>query len=185
VRLSSKLEVVANLPGVVVPDGNGSACARVTNFTVTGALAACTSSDPPPHAATMGGRYDAFASAMLASPHGDASFVWAGREDGVLEVRDSGGHHTTFDGAGAQLAVGDLDQDGEPEIIHALDTASLDDAVVVRTWNRANAKPGEATPDLLRIPAAAGVHALAVCPPDGPGRAPLAVATADEIWVVR
>ncbi|MEJ7733203.1 MAG: MMPL family transporter [Polyangiaceae bacterium] len=58
-----------------------------------------------------------------------------------------------------------------------------------RSWCApARGKPGAAAPrprEVARLPAAAGVQALAVCPPDGPGRAPFVVATADEIWVVR
>jgi hypothetical protein len=185
VRLNSRLELVAGLPGIAVPDGETSACAHVSNFVVTGPLASCTASDPPPRAASVGGKYDAFASAALVTPRGEPMVVWAGREAGVLELRDQGGHRATIDGAGAQVAVGDLDEDGAPEIVHALDTPALEDAVVVRTWNRAATKGSDAAPEIMRLPAGAGVHAIGICPPDGPGRAPFVVATVDEIWVVR
>ena len=36
-----------------------------------------------------------------------------------------------------------------------------------------------------RLPVPSGIDALAMCPPDGPKTAPLVVATADELWVVR
>ena len=48
----------------------------------------------------------------------------------------------------------------------------------------AHAAPDVPT-ETLRLPAPAGVSAIAVCPPDSAGRAPFVVATADEIWVVR
>jgi len=85
------------------------------------------------------------------------------------------------------IAVGDLDQDGDPEIIAGLDTPNpFEDAVVVRTWSRASTVPGASrVREIMRLPAAAGVRAVAACPPDGPGRAPFIVATADELWVVR
>jgi hypothetical protein len=182
VRLDASLHVMQTLPGIVVPDGDATACAKWTGLTVTGPTAACAPGDAAPLSTSIGGRYDAFASARLISPRGDPFDVWAGREGDKLEVRDDRQKKITFDEVGAQIAVGDLDQDGDAEIITTLDTANaLEDVVVVRSWSRSDGK----LKDKLRIPAAAGVRALAVCPPDGPGRAPFVVATTDEIWVVR
>jgi hypothetical protein len=127
------------------------------------------------------------ASASLVSSKGDGFVVFAARNDrGAVEVRDDAGHVTTFDGAGAQLAVGDLDQDGEPEVLSSLDVPfGVPDAVVVRSWANRTVADGVRPKETLRIPAAAGVRAIAVCPPDGPGRTPFVVATADEIWIAR
>ncbi len=187
VRLDGALRVVGAFAGMAVPDGDASACTRLPALTVTGPLAACTPGDPAPIAASIGGQYDAFASARLVSPRGESFRVWAGRERGVVELRDDAGHRQTIDGAGAQLAVGDLDQDGEPEVLSSLDVLEpRQDAVVVRSWTRGKAgAPSPRPREVARLPAAAGVQALAVCPPDGPGRAAFVVATADEIWVVR
>ena len=55
------------------------------------------------------------------------------------------------------------------------------DALVVYTWDRTSKPPKEQ----LRMPIAAGVHAIGVCPPAGPGRAPIVIATADELVVAR
>jgi hypothetical protein len=187
VRLDGALQVAAAFPGIAVPDGDSSACTRLTALTVTGAIGPCAAGDPPPLSASIGGQYDAFASARLLSPRGEPFAVWAGREKGALEVRDDKGHKMGVESIGAQLAVGDLDQDGDPEILTSLDTlSSLDDAVVVRSWARDSRAPmATRVKEIMRLPAAAGVRALAVCPPDGPGRAPFIVATSDEIWVVR
>jgi hypothetical protein len=187
VRLDADLKVAASFPGIAVPDGDGSACTRLTALTVTGAIGPCAAGDPLPLSASIGGQYDAFASARLLSPRGEPFAVWAGREKGVLEVRDDKGHKMGVESIGAQLAVGDLDQDGDPEILASLDTQNpLDDAVVVRSWAHNSKAPAAArVKEIMRLPAAAGVRALAVCPPDGPGRAPFIVATSDEIWVVR
>lgn len=187
VRLDAGLQVAAAFPGIAVPDGDSAACARLTALTVTGAVGPCFAGDPPPFSPSIGGQYDAFASARLLSPRGEPFTVWAGREKGVLEVRDDYGHRLGVESVGAQLAVGDLDQDGDPEILASLDTPNpLDDAVVVRSWAHASKAPaGARLKEILRLPAASGVRALAVCPPDGPGRAPFVVATSDEIWVVR
>jgi len=185
IRLDGALEIAATFSGIAVPDGAASACTHTPALTITGPLAACAPGDPAPRAPSVGGQYDAFASTRLLSPKGEPFVVWAGREKGALEVRDDQGHHAGLESVGAQLALGDLDQDGAPEIISSLDTQNpLDDAVVVRSWKR-NREHGRVFEEIVRIPAAAGVRALGVCPPDGPGRAPFVVATADEIWVVR
>lgn len=182
VRFDRGLEVDGTFPGLVVPDGAGTACTKLSALVVTGPLVPCKKEDPAPLAASVGGQYDAFASAALVGANGKPYVVWAGREKGVVELRDDAGHAARVADMGAQLAVGDLDQDGEPEIVGAADTLDpLDDAVIVKTWRRASGK----VEDRLRIPAAAGVRALGVCPPDGPGHTPFVVATADEIWVVR
>jgi hypothetical protein len=183
VRLDGALQLAASLAGLAVPDGDTSGCTRVPGLFVTGAVGPCASGDPPPFSSSIGGQYDALASARLVTAKGAPYVVWAGRERGALELRDDAGHKLAVEPTGAQLAVGDLDQDGEPEILASLDTLNpFDDAVVVRTWARSGAARLR---EIVRIPAAAGVRALAVCPPDGPGRAPFVVATADELWVVR
>ena len=187
VRLDAALQLAASFPGLAVPDGDAAVCARLPGLFVTGAVGPCASGDPQPFSSSIGGQYDAIASTRLVTAKGAPYVVWAGRERGVLELRDDAGRKLGVEPTGAQLAVGDLDQDGDPEILASLDTLNpFEDAVVVRTWARASTGPAASrVREVLRIPAAAGVRALAVCPPDGPGRAPFVVATADELWVVR
>ena len=185
VRLDGQLAVVATMHGLPIGSGESSTCVRISHPWLSGPLVPCIAGDSTTRM-SLTGSFDAMASASLMSSKGDSFVVFAARNDrGVVEVRDDAGHATTIDGAGAQLAVGDLDQDGEPEILGSLDVPpGTSDAVVVRSWaNRAtdSARPKE----MFRIPAAAGVRAIAVCPPDGPGRAPFVVATADELWVAR
>jgi hypothetical protein len=82
---------------------------------------------------------------------------------------------------GAQLAVGDLDEDGLPEIVSS--SPSLDrhaDQLVVRTLSD-NGQLRER----LRVSVPSGIDALAICPGDGRAMAPLALATGDGIWVIR
>lgn len=187
VRLDGALQLAATLPGLAVPDGDVSVCARVPGLFITGSVGPCAAGDPQPFSSSIGGQYDAIASTRLVTQKGAPYVVWAGRERGVLELRDDAGRKLGVEPVGAQLAVGDLDQDGDPEIIAGLDTANpFEDAVVVRSWSRASTVPGgSSVREIMRLPAAAGVRAVAACPPDGPGRAPFIVATADEIWVVR
>lgn len=182
IRFDRGLEVDSTFAGLPIPDGAGVACTRMSALVVTGPIGPCKKGDPAPLGPSVGGQYDAFASAALVDAGGAPFVVWAGRERGIVELRDDASHAARVPDMGAQLAVGDLDQDGDPEILGSVDTLNaLDDAVVVKTWRRGTGKVEER----LRIPAAAGVHALGVCPPDGPGHTPFLVATADEIWVVR
>jgi hypothetical protein len=186
IRLDAGLQLVATMPGLAVPDAAASACTRVGALTLTGPLGPCAPGDRPPLLASFEGHYDAFASARLVSKEGAAYAAWVGRENGVLELRDDTGRKARIESVGAQLALGDLDQDGEPEIVGSLDTSNpLEDAVVVWTWVRASTGATLGPKEVLRIPAPAGVRAVAVCPPDGPGVVPFLVATSDEIWVVR
>lgn len=182
VRFDRGLEIDSTFNGLAVPDGAATACTKLFGLVVTGPLGPCKKGDLAPLATSVGGQYDAFASAALVSAAGKPFVVWAGREKGVVELRDDESHTARVLDLGAQLAVGDLDQDGDPEILGAVDTLTpQDDAVIVKTWRRATGKIEER----YRLPAAAGVAALGVCPPDGPGHSPFVVATADEIWVVR
>ena len=186
-RMGGDLAILAAFPGLAFPDGDRTACTRLFGLTVSGPVGPCVPGDPAPRLSTVGGQYDALASARLFSPKGEPFMIWAGRERGTVELRDDAGRREVIDSAGAQLAVGDLDQDGHPEIVTSLDVLNpLDDAVVVRTWAHDAREPAARKPrELFRLPAAAGVRAVSVCPPDSSVRAPFAVATADEIWVVR
>jgi hypothetical protein len=177
-RLDKNLELVAPYAGFAVPDGGSFSCARFEAPTITGPLEQCGTGTLPQRRSSVGGRYDAIAGASLVSADGKPFEIWAGREDGVVEIFDDAGHASTITTAGAQLAVGDLDQDGLPEILTSLDVQrGTNDAVVVYTWDRSKKQPVER----LRMPVAAGVQALAVCPPDGSGRSPFLVGTPAEI----
>jgi hypothetical protein len=181
-RLTPNLDTIAGYFGFAVPDGGSFSCARFEAPTITGPLEACSQSTLEKKRASVGGRYDAIAGATLVTADGKPYEVWAGREDGVLEIFDDAGHATKLTTGGAQLAVGDIDQDGKPEIFTSLDVErGTTDAVVVYTWDRTKAPPVEK----IRMPVAAGVQALAVCPPDGAGRSPFLVATAAEILFAR
>jgi len=183
VRLDHTLQVAETFSALAIPEGGGYACARFPGLVITGPLETCVDGAPAPRRASVTGRFDAYASASLVDAKGLAYEVWAGREDGAVELRDDSGHFASIAAAGAQLAVGDLDQDGSPEVLTTLDVErGTPDAVVIYTWDRSSKAPPK---EKLRIPMGAGVHALAICPPGGPGRTPFLIASSDEIVVAR
>ncbi len=81
---------------------------------------------------------------------------------------------------GAQLALGDADNDGSPELLYSSDTLQTEKdrlALVTLVGNKPLARFELAAP---------GISALAICQRrEGPGMAPLVVATNDELWLLR
>lgn len=182
-RLDAELSVVGTSTGLPLVFGETSGCVRSAAPFLSAPLSPCFAGEVAPRL-PLSGMFDALASAALVMPNGEGYWVLASRDErGVVTLRDDAGHQAAVEGMGAQLAVGDLDQDGEPELLGALDVMGGEvDAVVVRSWSRE--KPSRLK-ELYRLPAAAGVLAIGVCPPDDMARAPFVVATTDEVWVVR
>ena len=123
-------------------------------------------------------RYDAFAAADLVRASSGSRFAQVAREPGgKLQVR-LGDAVQTLDNVGAQIALGDLDQDGTPEIVTSV--ADGDDAITVTSWDGAS----DPRPR-LNLPAPGGVRALCVCPPEQGGGPALVAVVANEVWIVR
>jgi hypothetical protein len=124
-------------------------------------------------------RFDAFAAAEIVARDGARrSFVAAREPGGKLRVRFGEEPARTVDGAGAQVAIADLDQDGVPELVSTLDSG--EDALVITSWaSGSDGKPR------LRLAAPGGVRALAVCPPEEKGVSALIAVVGGEIWIVR
>jgi hypothetical protein len=118
------------------------------------------------------------AAADIVRPDGSTrSAVAAHEPGGRLDVR-FGEAARSFDGAGAQLAIGDLDQDGSPEIVTSASAA--DDAITVWSWD------GSSEPrQRLTLPAPGGVRAICICPPEEGGAPALVAVVSDEVWIVR
>lgn len=129
-------------------------------------------------------RYDAVAALDAVARDGSVAQIVAVREPGGklrLRRQDAGNPkpiEATLDGAGAQLALVDLDLDGVPEVITTSD--GPDDLVLVSTFT----KSGQLTPR-LRFPAREGVRAIGVCPPEEKGLPGLVAVVGSEVWLVR
>ncbi len=161
----------------------GGGCAKIQGTSVRPELEACVPGDGAPRLERMDKPADAVAGAFVTSRKGSARLVRAERffNEGTALLRDDAGRSAKLEGAGAQLALGDLDGDGQPEVASGADTLDPSgDALIVSTWQ----DDGKLV-ERFRLAVPTGVRALAVCPPDGSGQAALALATPGEVWVIR
>ncbi|MEI9947445.1 MAG: hypothetical protein WDO74_00280, partial [Pseudomonadota bacterium] len=160
----------------------GAGCTRRSGLGYEGKARACPGSSPTPDV-DFGAPVDAFDSRALTSHSGQVHTLRIARAVGAdfARVLDSLHPEVMVPNVGAQIAVGDLDEDGLPEIVSS--SASLDrraDQLLVRTLTD-NGQLRER----LRISVPSGIDALAICPGDGRAMAPLALATGDGIWLIR
>ena len=103
-----------------------------------------------------------------------------GRELGTGKVRQPAGELALPGRVGAQLALGDADGDGNPELAYSADVLEpARDRLVVVSLNGAKASRRFELP-------APGISAVALCSaPEGPRMAPVALVSGDELWLVR
>ena len=179
-ELSGSLGVEQVWHGVMPWPGGG--CTRRSGLGYDGQARACPGASLPP-AADFATAIDAFASGALVNASGELHTLRLARPIGSDNARaqDSLQPEVTVPNVGAQLAVGDLDDDGLPEIVSgSASLARKADELVVRTL----LVTGQLRERLrLRVPS--GIDALAICPGDGRAMASIALATGDGIWVVR
>ena len=181
VRLDATLSKIGNLKGTAVGHGRATACTTLADLLLGERVQACAPGDPQPQLPLLGHRADAISSGYQVQADGSGSTLVALRSDSTLVLRDAAGDKVIAR-VGAQLAVADLDQDGEPELVSTLDVLSAKhDVLEVRTVRKSGIVERR-----LRLPVPTGVEALAVCPPDdGTASAPIVLATRGELWVVR
>jgi hypothetical protein len=181
VALDANLGLRSPLRGIPTTNTSGDACVtpNAGESAFEGDVASCSLIvlDLVLRAASPTPRYDAIATADIAMRDGKSRRIVAARElGGKLRIK-LGDAASALDGTGAQLAVGDLDLDGEPEVVTSLD--GIDDAVQIHSI-------GAGEPRLRRkIPAPGGVRALAICPPEERGVPALVAVVGPEIWLVR
>jgi len=166
-ELSRDLGVLARFEGLMPVPGGG--CAARSAF---GVLARFDSCSQPGASRTQPATLDAVAGLPGAQ---------LGRD--LVSDRLSGARSELAQATnrvGAQLALGDADSDGNPELAFSSDT--LEPAkdrltLVSLTGNKLTARFELAAPSIT---------AIAICSRrEGPGMAPLVIATGDELWLVR
>jgi hypothetical protein len=180
------------LTGIPIAGADGDACAvpNADSGSFDGNAVVCTvptKGEPAAAFPAPAARYDAIAAFELVGKDGSIADVLAAREPtGKLRLRRTeqaaaaGAKplEATVDGVGAQVAIGDLDLDGTPEIVTTSEGA--DDVLAVTTWNT----KGTLLPR-LRVPAKDGVRAVAVCPPEDKGVPAVVAVVGSEVWLVR
>jgi hypothetical protein len=182
VRLDASGRIVERL-GRSIPWGGGG-CGHVSGLSVQPLIKRCASADALPKATQAPSSLDALAGAWIPSKSGPPRVVRAGRRANTssVELFDSEGRSAQAVGMGAQLAISDLDDDGEPELLGSADTLDATaDALVVRTW-RADGSLIER----FRVSVPTGVAAIGACEAEATAtmRA-IVVATAGEAWIIR
>lgn len=190
VAVDPTLVTKRQLTGIPVVGADGDACAiAVPEASVfDGHAIACAApdkGDPKVVLQAPSPRYDAVAALELVGKDGAAAEVVAAREPGgrlrLRWQREADGARAieaALEGVGAQVALADLDLDGQPEIATTSDAG--EDAIAVATWS-AN---GRLVPR-LRLPAKDGVRALGACPPEAKGVPALVAVVGAEVWLVR
>jgi hypothetical protein len=179
-RLDATLALTQQLEGLAVPHARATACTSLADMFLAPTAARCAAGDPPVAFEKLPYAFDAIASALLVSPSGHPKPALALRHDSTLIVHRAEGDEIIAR-VGAQLALGDVDQDGAPDVVSSLDTLSpKHDHIEVRTL-----LPDGTIKLRYRLPAPAGVRALAICPPDTTSRAPIIAATGTDLWVLR
>ncbi len=181
VALSRDLRGAAPLPGMPVSAPLGVACIRTNPAILAfdGPAAACSDALAPFGIEPPAPRYDAFAAYELVGRDGSSRLTVAARDPGgVVHVRIDGvPGAATLEGVGAPIALGDLDQDGELEVVTTTDSG--DDAIVVSSLHGGDLR------QRLRLAAPAGVRSLSVCPAEDRATPALIAVVGSEVWVVR
>lgn len=189
VAVDAALVTRRQLTGLPIPGADGEACAAaspdVGAFEGSGvACAPPPKGDPAPVLPLPAARFDAVASLDLVGKDGAITQVVAAREPtGKVRLRrsDASGRsmEAPIDGAGAQIALADLDLDGTPEIAFSGDYAETD-ALAVWSW-----RAGSGLVQRLRYPTKEPVRAIAACPPEEKGLPALVAVVGGEVWLVR
>jgi hypothetical protein len=184
-RLDLDLQRLGAITGVPFATPYGDACASFQGSTLSAGVAKCADTDAPSDGLEVDTPLDASAAATYVGADGTARAILATRDPRTSELKlRADGKTATLPGAGAQVALGDLDQDGSPEIISTLDVLpqvqGAADALVVTTWQADGSLRERA-----RTPVPSGIRAVATCPPEGAGPAAVVLATQGELWIVR
>lgn len=178
VALGSNLDALMPLRGIPIASSGKAMCAQVDagSSGFSGDLKACSPTSDASIAAPLP-KFDTLAFADVVAKNGVVRQISTARGGDEKLIARLGTASRSFDDAGAQVAVGDLDQDGIPEIVTTRNV--VDDEIDVWSYD------GTTTRERKKIPAEGGVSALAVCPPEVNGVSALVAVVGSEVWIVR
>jgi hypothetical protein len=201
VAVDASLVTRRQLTGLPIPGGEGEACALASPelgaFEGSGiACVAPANGEPSAVLPTPAARFDAIASLDLIATDGAVTQIVAAREPtGKIRLRRSEANgksiEAPIDGAGAQIALADLDLDGTPEIAFSGDsgerpseargrqTGPEGDMLAIWSWRPTGLV------QRLRLSTTEGVRAIAACPPEEKGLPALVAVVGAEVWLVR
>jgi hypothetical protein len=166
-ELSPDLAVTARYEGSLPAPGGG--CSARSGLGISGLVIPCTPRQAPGRPAST---WDALAGTAR---------LWLGRDvtSSLLSSSEPGAAPNDTR-VGAQLALGDADDDGNPELAFSADTLEAGkDKLTLATIS------GGKLTTRFTLPAPA-IAAVAICGRrEGPAMAPLVVATGDELWLIR
>lgn len=180
VLLTPSLSLIERLPAMLPWPSGG--CSAIGELGIVGSIAACRRGDAVVHV-ELPEHIDALASLHFLDREGREHTVFAARSqaDARVVLSDEARHHAELEALGAQLAWGDLDGDAVPELVASSDTLEPEhDSLRILSW-----RPNDAPLLRLELPVPDGVTAIAVCPWQGAGLAPVVVGTRKELWVIR
>jgi hypothetical protein len=180
VRLDGKLALRARMNGRLPWPGGG--CAELGELALRG-FGPCLPSDSVTPNPELDQPWDALGGARITTRNGETRIVHAARRAGEAkaELVDDRGRRAEVVGVGAQLGLGDLDGDGQPELLAGTNTLDpANDALVVYTW-----QDDGRVRERFRLPVPKGVRAIAVCPPESSGPLPIVLGAGDEIWIAQ
>jgi hypothetical protein len=156
-------------------------CSSLDAAGASGTPTACFAREAP-WIGAQAGSVDAFAATVAVGVNGETHRVVAVRPIGQRSalLLDDGGRRAELEDVGAQLALGDLDGDGQVEIVSSRPTFdAAKDTLRVDTWLADGTVAKRAELPLSEV------RALAVCPWPGQGLAPIVAAASDRVWVLR
>ncbi|MCA9639486.1 MAG: hypothetical protein KC492_02300 [Myxococcales bacterium] len=180
-RFDVTLDPIGTLAAPIPWPGNG--CIETYQTLLGRKERPCRDKDAPSTAPGYEHRGDAVAGTSLIDTSGKRHQYRALRaaKEQRVDLRSDRGGRASLANLGAQLAMGDLDGDGAPELVASTPTMQpADDALIVYSW-----KEPAAPAERLRIAAPGGVSAITTCPAEDAARSYLVAAVADELWLIR
>jgi hypothetical protein len=168
VELDAALQVVARFEALLPAPGGG--CVARAGLGLAGKIAGCGGGE-----AEVGFDLNAPIDALAG-----AGPARVGRELTSGTLRQPAGELASLGRVGAQLALGDTDSDGAPELAYSADVLEPNrDRLSLVTLNGTKARRRFELP-------AAGISAIALCQKaEGPGMAPVALISGEELWLIR